>query len=101
MSMLNPFTPSGPTATLAGGTSTGNVAVTRNAASQQVMVTCVAGGALTFVKFGGSTVTAAITDIPILPGTQRIFSLAPDQTYAAAITGASTSTLYFTPGNGG
>lgn len=93
-----PFTP-GATVTLAVTTATARVAMTRGY-SDQVMITAPAGGAMAFVRFGDSTVTAAITDTPIVPGTQAIFSIAPGTTHMAAITGATTQTLYATSGNG-
>lgn len=98
--MLNPFTPGGPTATLAVTTSSDLVAITRGQQSNQVQITVVAGGEIAFVNFGDDTVVAAVTDTPVLPGTYRIFSIAPDVTHVAAITSTSTATLYATPGNG-
>lgn len=98
--MLNPFTPGGTTSTIAVTTSSARVALTRGM-SQQVQVTVVAGGSIAFVAFGNSTVSAAVaTSVPVLPGTYRIFSVAPDVTHVAAITSTSTATLYATPGNG-
>lgn len=99
LTMLNPFTPGGPTATLAVTGTTGRVAITRGF-SEQVMVTVVAGSQIAFVKFGDNTVVATTADTPVLPGTYRIFSVPADATNIAAITSTSTATLYATPGNG-
>ncbi len=63
------------------------------------MVTSGGGNAISFIKFGSSTVTAAVTDTPILPGTVQTFTLPPGATHAAAI-GTSSTTLYFTRGDG-
>lgn len=95
----NPFTP-GATVTLAVTTSTGNVALGVPLIEKQVRIASLAANAAAFIRFGSSTVTAAVTDVPILPGTVTIFSVGADVTHVAAITGASTATLYFTSGQG-
>ena len=98
MPALGPFTP-GATATLAVTTSTGNVSLGRKG-GDQMRVCNIAGGQIAFVKFGTSAVTAAVTDLPILPGTAEIFSVPRDATHVAAITSTSTATLYVTSGDG-
>lgn len=97
MGSMNPFT-AGPTVSRTVTGSTAQVALGKP--TNQVMVTSPSGGAIAFIKFGSdSTVTAAVTDIPILPGTIQIFSIATTQTNVAAI-GTSGTTLYFTSGEG-
>ncbi len=96
-STQNPLSPAG-TASLSCSSSNARVALAKS--SNTVMVTAPAGGAVTFIKFGSSTVTAAVTDTPILPGSVQTFSIPPDATYVAGITASSTQTLYFTSGEG-
>lgn len=96
--MMNPFTP-GASSTRAVTTSSANVALTRNG-SEQVLIFAPAANAVAFIKFGDSNVTAAVTDIAIAPGFNRIFTIPPGATHVAAITAASTATLYFTCGDG-
>lgn len=93
-----PFTP-GPTSLLAVTSSTGRVAFATPRGSQVRIVSAV-GGQACFVKFGDVTVTAAVTDMPILPGAIEVFTIPPGSTYVAAITASSTATLYFTSGDG-
>lgn len=100
MASLEPFCP-GATVSLAATATTGRVALSRGTGNTyQIMVTAPAGGALTFVKFGSSTVEAAATDTPILPGTSRVFTISPVHTHMAGITASSTQTLYATAGAG-
>jgi hypothetical protein len=94
--MNNPFTP-GASATRAVTTSSASVALPGQ--GNQVLIYS-AGSAASFIKFGTSTVTAAVTDIAIPSGFNRIFTIPPGATHVAAITGASTATLYFTRGDG-
>lgn len=99
--MLNPFTP-GQTVSLAVSATTSRVALPA-LSGNQVRVVNPAGGQIAFIKFGSSTVEAAVTDMPILPGTTQIFTL-PAQTTGglnvAGITASSTATVYFTAGDG-
>lgn len=57
------------------------------------------------IKFGGSTVAAALTDMEILPGTVEILSVPSTGrdpiTHVSAITTANTTDLDFTTGQGG
>lgn len=94
--MNNPFTP-GASATRSVTTSTASVALPGQ--GNQVLIFS-AGSATSFIKFGTSTVEAAVTDIAIPSGFNRIFTIPPGATHVAAITGASTATLYFTRGDG-
>lgn len=95
--MLNPFTPGG-SSTLAATTSSAAVALAASQGAQVLIYS--AGTATTFIKFGDSTVTAAVTDIAIPSGFNRIFTIPPGATHVAGITGASTATVYFTRGDG-
>lgn len=92
--MLNPFTPA-TTVSRTVGASTANVAL-GTTQHNQIMIT--GGSAIAFIKFGDSTVTAALTDIPILPNIKYVFSIGPSLTHVAAI--GTAGTLYFTLGNG-
>lgn len=100
MPSLAPITVAG-TVTLAATTSTARVALAKNVLNQ-VMVSSPSASSLAFIKFGDSAVTAAITDTPILPGTQKVFTVPSDGsvTHIAAITGTSTATIYATSGEG-
>lgn len=94
--MLNPFTPGG-SATLAVTSTTGRIALA--ASGNQVLIYS-AGTAPAFIKFGTATVEAAVTDIAIPSGFNRIFTIPPGATHVAGITASSTATLYFTRGDG-
>lgn len=96
--MLNPFTPGG-SVTLPATTSSANVALP-TLKGNQALIYAPAANAAAFIKFGDSTVAAATTDIAIPPGFNRIFTIPSGATHVAAITGASTATLYFTTGDG-
>jgi len=102
---MNPFTP-GATATLSATTSSSNAALSNQAAAQNVggqqcRIAAPAGGSIAFIKFGTSSVTAAVTDTPILPGSVEMFTIPANATHVAVITGTSTQTLYVTTGYGG
>ena len=92
-----PFSP-GATVSRAVTGSTANVALSR-AASQVVMVQGIASGAISFIKFGISTVEAAVTDTPILPGVVYFFTVPGTTTHMAAI--GAGATLYVTCGDVG
>jgi len=95
--MMNPFTP-GATVSRAVTGSSASVALGAGG-GLQVMVTSAAGNTIAFIKFGTSSVTAAVTDTPILPGTVQVFTIATTVTHVAAI-GTTATTLYFTTGDG-
>jgi len=92
-----PFTPAG-TVSRSVGAATANVALSKGSRPQTVMVSSLAANAVAFIAFGSSTVEAALTDTPILPGTQRIFTIGSEVTHVAAI--GTAGTLYFTVGTG-
>lgn len=78
----------------------GNAALPGYSYPQQVEVNSPSGNAIAFIKFGvGSGTVAALTDIPILPGTVQVFTPSPGVTHVAAI-GTAGSTVYFTVGIG-
>jgi hypothetical protein len=58
-----------------------------------------AGSATVFLRFGVSGVTAAVTDIPVPSGAIEIFHIG-GSSHVAAITAASTATVYFNCGLG-
>lgn len=89
------FGPSGPTVTLAATTTTSRVALpSRNVRFHN------GGSATVFVRFGDSTVTAAVTNaMPIPAGGVEMFCHA-DATHIAAIYASGTGTIYVTPGEG-
>jgi hypothetical protein len=92
------FTPAGTVSRAVTGT-TANVAVSKGSRAQTVMVQSLAGNAIAFIKFGASTVEAAATDTPILPGQTLFLTVGNDVTHMAAI-GTMSTTLYVTSGNG-
>lgn len=92
------FTPSG-TVSIAATTSTGNVALSASPLNRKDVVVHNAGTTLGFVKFGGSSVTAAVTDFPV-PAATQIRIHAGDNTHVAAIMASGTATIYFTSGFG-
>jgi hypothetical protein len=96
-----PFAPAaGSTVSVAASSSSSRVALpTKPDKARTVRIAAPSGGTLTFIKFGDSTVTAAVTDMPILPGTTEVFTL-DDATHVAAIT-ATSQTIYATVGLGG
>ena len=56
---------------------------------------------IAFIEFGDAAVVAsASTGVPIGPGQVAGFTRAESITHVAAITGTSTATVYFTPGDG-
>lgn len=95
-----PFSLGGPSASLAVSNTTGNVALPAGIGS--VLRLCNDGTKTVFVKLGvDNTVTAAITDMPILGGAIEVFSFDGSQKYIAGIAGgADSSTLRITRGEG-
>lgn len=99
---LGPFTPAkNGTTTVGATTTTASGALKVPSARDQVMVTNAAGGSTAFIEFGDSTVTAsATTSTPVLPGAAYIFTINPEMTHIAVITGTGTATVYATVGQG-
>lgn len=98
MPALAPFTP-GASSTLAVTTSSARVAITRKG-SEQVLIYAPAANAAAFIVFGDDTVVATTAGVAIPPGFNKVFTVPEGATHVAAITGASTATLYFTCGDG-
>lgn len=99
---MTPFS-AGPTVSRTVTSSSANVALGAGAGASgtpQVLITSPAGGNIAFINWGTSaSVTAALTDTPILPGTIMVLSPPAGTTHVAAI-GSATTTLYFTVGHG-
>ncbi len=72
---------------------------------QQIMVTSLAANAIAYIAFGDTAPTVVIptgtaaNGVPILPGTQRIFTVPLGTLYVATI-GTAGNTLIFTGGDG-
>lgn len=99
--MLNPFTPGNSILATVAATS---AQLTLPGTGLQVMVSSLAANAIAYVAFGTDptvvipTGTAA-NGVPILPGTQRIFTI-PSGTVKVATIGTVANTLIFTRGDG-
>lgn len=78
---------------------TGASTATALSGAPQVMVTNT-GAQTGFVAFGGSTIAATTTSIPIPAGAIEVFSLDPTLGYVSALTATSSTQLYFTGGRG-
>lgn len=98
MPALAPLTP-GATVTLSASGTTARVALPSKR-GDQIRIANPAGGQIVFVKFGDATVTAAVTDTPVLVGSTDTFTVPPGMTYVAGITSTGTATIYFTSGDG-
>jgi hypothetical protein len=102
MSSLTPFTAGGTTVSISVSGSSQNIAVQSTATPTpgcaQIRVFN-SGSAITFIAFGGSTVTATTSSLPIAPNSVEVFTMPLTGIYAAAI-GTSGNTIYFTPGDG-
>jgi ABC-type uncharacterized transport system permease subunit len=100
--MNHPFTALGATVNLAVSNVTGNVALTAVGDQGGMEVRLYnAGSATVFVNFGISTVAAtAAAGMPLPSGAIEIVTVGPLVTHLAAITAASTATLYATSGRG-
>lgn len=96
MPALAPFTP-GLTVILQVTGSTARQSL--GTGGDQVRLLSVAANAILFFKFGDSTVTAAVTDTPLIPGEIEIFTIPPGTTHVAAI-GTTSTNLYATRGDG-
>ena len=104
--MLPPFTIGGSTVTVSATTTSSTssrqaIGAKTSPPGAQIIVQAPAGNTVAvFIKIGSSTVAAAVTDFPLLPGAIMAFSIGPDQTHIAGITASSTGTVYVTPGMG-
>jgi hypothetical protein len=96
------FSPSGQTASITVGAASGRVLVCNRNGAQSVRIVN-AGTATVWIEAGGSAVTAAVTDLPILAGTVEVLTFNPGDNgalYIAAIAAGATGVIYFTPGDG-
>jgi hypothetical protein len=97
-----PFSP-GVTVSLAATAATGNVALTNatGKVKQQLRIYN-AGAEAVFIKLGGSTVTAAVTDMPVPAGLVEVISIPVTgaAVYVAGITASGNCTVYATVGEG-
>lgn len=97
MTTTTAFSPAA-SASLSVTTTTGNVAISGTGSTLRLAnVTAVE----CFVTVGTSTVTAAITDFSIPGNTIVLLAIANTATHIAAITGATTTTLRISRGEGG
>ena len=101
---VEPFKPAS-TTSLACSTSSDRVQIVGIIGTPLMQVRLYNSGSVTvFVKFGGASVTAAVTDLPIPAGTVEVLSCkgygSTHITYIAGITASSTATLYITSGEG-
>lgn len=94
---LTAFNPIGQTS-LSVTTATGRV-VLPTPASPTALITNTGATNAAYLKFGNAAVTAATTDTLLAAGCSAAFSV-NGQTYVAAITGSSTTTLKITTGGG-
>ena len=93
-----PFTPAGTVSRTVSG-STASVALAKGSRAGTVLISSLAANAVAFIEFGNSDVTASLTtSTPILPGTQRVFTVGNNVTHMAAI--GTAGTLYATVGAG-
>lgn len=102
MSEMNPFQAIGSTVNIDVSSSSQAVAIDIDGGTASVRV-CNNGTATVWIKFGGSTVAAALASgVPIGPGVTEIWGVSDTVSglYAAAIAAGSTGKVYFTPGGG-
>jgi hypothetical protein len=90
------------------GTSAATALLTPRAGNPEMPATCrvvSSGTGLTFIKFGLSTDTAALTgdtSTPVVANTDRVFWVPTGATHIITIVAAAgTATIYATPGQGG
>ena len=94
---ISPFRPTG-TVSLTATTSSNSVALPGG--GESVVVTNTAN-AVVFIRFGADqTITATANDMPVLANGRIMLSVNPLISYAAAITGTGSGTVYFTRGDG-
>lgn len=98
MNSSTPFTPGGNTS-LSVTTSSARVALPQGVGGT-IRMGADSGGSTLFLKFGDSTVTAAVSDTWFYPGAIETFTIPADSTHVAAITATGTATLRLTRGEG-
>lgn len=93
----------GSTATITVSAASQRVLVGKRASAAQVRI-CNLGSATVWIKAGDSSVTAAVTDMPIPPNgfteIQTFSPGVPGDLYIAAIAAAATGDIAFTLGEG-
>lgn len=102
MPALAPFTPGNSIAVSVTATSAYTALPTGH--GDQIMVSSPVANAIAFIAFGISTTTVVVpttstNGCPILPGTVQVFTVPPGVTGVSVI-GSTSSTLYFTAGDG-
>lgn len=91
----------GATTSVSGSTSPSAAALVTQASNPSWQLELYNSGSVSaFCKFGGSTVSAAVTDYPIGPGIDKIITVDQDRKYISCITASSTTTVYVTGGVG-
>lgn len=93
-----PFTP-GQTVTVNATDASGSTAAALPANGGSVRVANV-GVVAAYIAFGGAAVSAATTDMPILPGTAECFGIGMQSHVAARCATGQTATLMITGGDG-
>lgn len=94
---ISPFAP-GPTVTVSATATSGPATLAGTGTSVEVQN---AGSTAVFVKLGGTGVTAAATDYPVLAGQSKVIGRDPStQTTLAVIAPGGTATVYATTGEG-
>lgn len=100
---MNAFTPYGlDTVSLSATTTTGSVELNLRSGSIAGAVVRVYndGPDTVFVQFGGSSVAATTSNMPVPSGAIETFSIGPKITHMAGITASGTATVYVTAGEG-
>jgi hypothetical protein len=98
MAVFKNFIPTG-TVNIAATVASATVALSPNPLNRKDVMVHNSGTTLCFIKFGGPTITAAITDTPIPAGSFPILH-ANNETHVAVIMLSGAATVYFTSGNG-
>lgn len=94
---VSPFRPTGTVSLSVGNVSAG---VALSGGGDSVVVTNTSGY-LVYVRFGaGPTLTATMTDMPVLPSSRVILSVNSLIHYAAALSPNGTATVLFSRGDG-
>ena len=99
MMYIRPFYAKGPTVSVAVNVASAQTAITNAGVGTQSIRLVNVGTTVAFFKLGkDSTVTAALTDTPLLPNSEKVFLLPNDMTNIAVISASAGGTLYATTG---
>jgi hypothetical protein len=94
---VSPFRPSG-TASLAATTTAASVAL---AGGGETVVVTNTAPAVVYIRFGADpTVSASMTDMPVLPNSRVILSVNSLISYASAVLSTGTGAVLFSRGDG-